>query len=73
MKFKGKSNEIFGSTQQSGIPMLDQFHPICQAYIVNVLNMVVDGHCGYRCIATLLGMGEKSWSLIQHDLFKELS
>jgi len=53
--------------------MLDQFHPICHPYIVNVVDVVADGHCGYRCIATFLGMGEESWPLIRHDLFKELS
>jgi len=53
--------------------MLDQFHPICHPYIVNVIDVVADGHCGYRCIAALLGMGEESWPLIQHDVFKELS
>ncbi|XP_027940216.1 uncharacterized protein LOC114194289 [Vigna unguiculata] len=26
-----------------------------------------------RCIAALLGMGEESWPLIRHDLYKELS
>ena len=59
--------------KESAISMLDQFHPICHPYIVNVVDVVADGHCGYRCIATFLGMGEESWPLIRHDLFKELS
>jgi len=46
---------------------------ICHPYIVDVVDVIVDGHCGCRCIAALLGMGEDSWPLIQHDLFKELS
>jgi len=53
--------------------MLDQFHLICHPYIVDVVDVVVDSHCGYRCIAALLGMGEESWPLIRNDLFKELS
>jgi len=73
MKSERKRNEIFGSTQQSEIPMLDQFHPIYHPYIVNVVDVVIDSHCGYRCIAALLGMGEELWPLIRHDLFKELS
>ena len=72
-KSKRKCEEIFGSTKESPILMLDQFHLICHPYIVNIVNVVVDGHYGYRCIATLLGMGEESWPLIQHDTFKELS
>jgi len=31
-----------------------------------------DGHCGYRSIAALLGMGEDSWPLIRMDLYKEI-
>jgi len=40
---------------------------------MDVVDVVVDGHCGYRCIALLLGIGEESWPLIRHDLYKELS
>jgi len=43
------------------------------AYIEDVMDVVVDGHYGYRCIIALLGMGEESWPLIRHDLYKELS
>ena len=53
--------------------MLEQFNPIFQPYIVDVVDVVVDGHCGYKCIAALLGIGEESWPLIIHDLYKELS
>jgi len=37
------------------------------------VDMVVDKNCGYRCIDALLGMGEESWPLIRHDLYKKLS
>jgi len=47
--------------------MLDQFHPICHPYIVNVVDVVVDGYCGYICIAALLGMSEDLWPLIRLD------
>jgi len=39
--------------------MLEQFNPVFQPYIVDV-DVVVDGHCRYRCIVALLGMGEES-------------
>jgi len=55
------------------ISMLDHFHPICHSYIVDIFNVKVDGHCGYRSIVALLGMGEESWLLIRMDLFKEIS
>ena len=53
--------------------MLDQFNPVFQPYIVDVVDVVVDGHCWYRFIVALLGMGEELWPLIRHDLYKELS
>jgi len=50
--------------QQRRIQVLDQFHLTCNICIVGVLNFVANGHCGYKGIVALLGMGEKSWSLI---------
>jgi len=41
-------------------------------YILDVIDMKVDGHYGYLCIATLLGMDGTSWSLVRMDLLKEL-
>ncbi|XP_027926093.1 uncharacterized protein LOC114183319 [Vigna unguiculata] len=59
--------------EEKVIPMLEQFNPVFHPYILDVVDVVADGHCGYRCIAALLGMGEESWPLIRHDLYKELS
>ncbi|XP_014489909.1 uncharacterized protein LOC106752688 [Vigna radiata var. radiata] len=55
------------------IPLLNQFHLICQPYIVDVVDVVADGHCGYRCIVALLGLGEENWPIIRHDLHEELT
>ena len=62
-----------GVIQEKIIPTLEQINPVFQPYIVDVVDVVGDGHCGYKCIAALLGMGEESWPLIRHDLDKELS
>jgi len=43
------------------IPMLDQFEPFIQDFIDNIVDVKVDGNCGYQSIAALLGMGEDSW------------
>ncbi|XP_052728537.1 uncharacterized protein LOC108327432 [Vigna angularis] len=59
--------------QRRRIPMINQFHPICQPYILNIVDVVANGHCGYRCIATSLGLGEDSSPIIRNDLYKELS
>ena len=55
------------------LPCLDQFHPITHPYIVDIIDVKSDGHCGYRAIAALLGMGEESWALVRADLYKEIS
>ncbi|XP_052723780.1 uncharacterized protein LOC128193735 [Vigna angularis] len=68
-KVKSKAKEETRRT----IPMLNQFHSICHPYIVDVVDVVVDGHCGYRCIAAMLGLGEEAWPVIRHDLYQELT
>ncbi|XP_028228808.1 uncharacterized protein LOC114409517 [Glycine soja] len=54
------------------MPMLDQFHLFIHDFIDNIVDVKADDNCGYRAIATLLGMGEDSWSLVCNHLLKEL-
>jgi len=54
------------------MPMLDQFQPFIHDFIDNIVDVKVDGNCGYRSVAGLLGMGEDSWSLVHNHLLKEL-
>ncbi|XP_047147469.1 uncharacterized protein LOC124819909 [Vigna umbellata] len=53
------------------VPLIDQFHSTTHPFIVDVVDVVADGHCGYRCIAALLGLGEDSWPIIMNELYKE--
>ena len=53
--------------------MLNQFHPCIQDSIENIIDVKVDGNCGYCAIAALLGMGEELRSLVRNHLHKELS
>ena len=53
--------------------MLDKFHPCIHDSIENIVDVKVDGNCGYRAVAALLGMGEDSWSLVHNHLLKELA
>ena len=53
--------------------MLDQFHPFFQDSIESIIDVKVDGNCGYQRIVALLGMGEESWSLVCNHLHKELT
>ena len=52
--------------------MLDQFEPLIQGFIDNIVDVKADGNYGYWSIATLLGMGEDSWSMVRNQLIKEL-
>ena len=71
MKHSASSSE--DPIQRQNIPMLDQFHPCIQDSIENIIDIKTDGNCGYRAIATLLGMGEKSWSLMCNHIHEELT
>ncbi|XP_068498050.1 uncharacterized protein [Phaseolus vulgaris] len=55
------------------IPFLDQFPVGYHPYIVDVVDVKADGHCGYRAVAAQLGMGEESWAVVRMNLLKELS
>ncbi|KAH1238715.1 hypothetical protein GmHk_08G023328 [Glycine max] len=55
------------------MPMLDQFQPFMHDFIDNIVDVEVDGNCGYQVVAGLLGMGEDSWSLVRTHLLIELA
>ena len=40
------------------IHMLDQFHVNLHLYILDIVDVKVDGHCGYCATITLLDMSE---------------
>jgi len=50
--------------------MLHQFYEAFHSYISNIVDVRLDGHCGYRAVATILGMGEDSWPLVYNNLHK---
>ncbi|KAL5142099.1 hypothetical protein HKD37_09G025337 [Glycine soja] len=41
-------------------------------FIDKIVDVKVDGNCGYRSVTDLLGMGEDSWSVVRYHLLKEL-
>ncbi|KAH1189811.1 hypothetical protein GmHk_20G057513 [Glycine max] len=42
-------------------------------FIDKIVDVKADGNCGYRSVASLLGMGEDSWSVVRNHLLKELA
>jgi len=53
--------------------MLNEFHPCIQDSVENIIDVIVNDNYGYRAIATLLGMGEESWSLVNNHLHKQMT
>ena len=51
---------------------MDGFPNELQQYILKIVDITLNGNCCYKAIATLLGQGEDSWSLILQDLIWEL-
>lgn len=48
------------------------FPILFHTFIEYIIDVKADGNCGYCAIEAQLGMGEESWSIVQHDLIKEL-
>jgi len=53
--------------------LLDQFLIGYHPYILDVVDVKADGHCGYHVVVAELGMGEESWVVVRKNLLKELS
>ncbi|XP_014522311.1 uncharacterized protein LOC106778829 [Vigna radiata var. radiata] len=70
---KSKLQSKLNVVKKKKVAMIDQFHSTTHPFILDVVDVVADGHCGYRCIAALLGLREDSWPVIRNDLYKELS
>ncbi|KAL5194017.1 Protein FAR1-RELATED SEQUENCE 5 [Glycine soja] len=47
--------------------------PFMHDFIDKIVDVKADGNCGYRSVASLLGMGEDSWSVVRNHLLKELA
>ncbi|KAH1221201.1 hypothetical protein GmHk_12G034679 [Glycine max] len=52
---------------------VDALHLFKIDSIENIIDVKANGNCGYHAIATLLGVGEESWSLVHNHLHKELT
>ena len=73
LSVKRSASSFEDPIQRQNIPMLNEFHPCIQDSVENIIDVIVDDNYGYRAIATLLGMGEESWSLVNNHLHKEMT
>ncbi|CAJ2651207.1 unnamed protein product [Trifolium pratense] len=46
----------------------DHMHP----HIVDIADVLEDGNCGFRAVASLLGYTEEGWSIVRRELDEEL-
>lgn len=54
------------------VPFIDSFPVGLRPYIHDVRDVTADGHCGFRVVADLIGMGENNWAQVKRDLVDEL-
>ncbi|XP_045802821.1 uncharacterized protein LOC123896485 [Trifolium pratense] len=47
----------------------DHIHP----HIVDIIEMLGDGNCGFRAVAYLLGYTEEGWPIVRRELHEELT
>lgn len=69
---KSQLSNILGQSQSSTASSrhlyLSEFLSFLHSYIYDIVDVDDDGNYGFRTIATLLGWGEESWSLIRTQL-----
>ncbi|XP_058751982.1 uncharacterized protein LOC131625104 [Vicia villosa] len=57
----------------SGYEYVDQAHSnYIRPFIDDIVDVRVDGNCGFRAIASLHGYGTDGWSMVRRDLDKEI-
>ncbi|CAK8561903.1 unnamed protein product [Lathyrus sativus] len=59
-------------SSQSSKQFILQFPNHIRSYIDDVVNVVSDGNCGFRVIASLHGYGEDGWPMVRRDLGLEI-
>ncbi|KAL9672397.1 hypothetical protein QQ045_028647 [Rhodiola kirilowii] len=49
-----------------------QLPVVMHHYISDIVDVAPDGHCGFRAIAALIGLGEEGWMQVRSDLIDEI-
>ncbi|XP_057443916.1 uncharacterized protein LOC130736078 [Lotus japonicus] len=52
--------------------MLRQIPEEFHRFIDSLVHVKGDGHCGFRCVAAMLDMGEDKWAIVRRTLIQEL-
>lgn len=73
VELKGRQKEQADWAQSmQPISFINSFPVGLRPYIHDVQDVIADGHCGFRVVADLMGMGEDNWAQVRRDLVDEL-
>ncbi|XP_058217423.1 uncharacterized protein LOC131328499 [Rhododendron vialii] len=53
-------------------PYIQRLPQAYQRYISHTVDVLGDGHCGFRAIAALIGYSENDWSRVREELIEEI-
>lgn len=59
-------------TTHPNFKYIEKIPALFRNYISAIIDVLPDGHCGFRAIANIMGFGEDSWSRVRYDLLYEL-
>ncbi|KAK1283880.1 hypothetical protein QJS10_CPB21g01121 [Acorus calamus] len=51
---------------------LNEFPPFLAPFIRNIMDVLGDGHCGYRVVSSFLDMADDGWKDVRHDLLEHI-
>lgn len=66
-----KSKKNSGNVKRLILHVQRELPSCISKYIIEVVDVMGDGHCGYRVISLALGMGN-DWKLVRSDIAKEI-
>ena len=52
-------------------PFVNEFPVALQSYIHHIKDVALDGNCGFRTLADLMGFGENGWFQMRNDMLNE--
>ncbi|GFS38077.1 hypothetical protein Acr_00g0055490 [Actinidia rufa] len=66
-------SQAYHTKSVTPLPYIDWFPASLRPYILHVKDVALDGNCGFRAIAGLMGIGEDGWVQVRRDLLTELN
>ncbi|XP_021817352.1 uncharacterized protein LOC110759580 isoform X1 [Prunus avium] len=72
-KTERTKEKVYRTLTVKGILYIDAFPVGLRPFIQQVKDVCHDGHCGFRAVADLVGLGENGYLQVRNDLLTELS